>query len=279
MNRIDQLFREKTGEILSVYFTAGYPELDDTSTIIREIEKSGGDLVEVGMPFSDPLADGPVLQESNKIALENGMSLKKLFDQLNGIRDKVTMPIILMGYLNPVLQYGLEKFCKDCTRTGIDGVILPDLPLDVYIESFQGVFEKYGIHVVFLVTPQTSVERIRAIESASKGFLYLVTASSTTGIRGGISEEQIEYFKRIKGLNLRLPCLAGFGISSHETFKTVCRHTHGAIIGSAFVKHLGKGGDLKQNIRSFIEGIKTPLRKNSLFFYTPFWLGGFFYSL
>ncbi len=256
MNRIDRLFREKTGEILSIYFTAGYPELDDTSTIIGEIEKSGGDLVEVGIPFSDPLADGPVLQESNKIALENGMSLNKLFDQLNGIRDKVEMPIILMGYLNPVLKYGPERFCLDCNQAGIDGVILPDLPLDVYIESFREVFEKYGIHVVFLVTPQTSVERIRAIEDASKGFIYLVTASSTTGIRGGISEEQIEYFERIRDLNLKMPCLAGFGISSHETFKAVCQHTHGAIIGSAFVNHLGKGGDLKENIRSFIEAIK-----------------------
>jgi tryptophan synthase alpha chain len=257
MNRIDQLFREKTGEILSVYFTAGYPELDDTATIIEEIEKSGGDMVEVGIPFSDPLADGPVLQETNKIALKNGMSLKKLFDQLNGIREKVDMPIILMGYLNPVLRYGFEKFCEDCKRNGIDGVILPDLPLDVYIESYQEVFEKYGIHVVFLVTPQTSVERIRAIENTSKGFLYLVTASSTTGVKGGISEEQISYFNRIKSLNLKLPCLAGFGISSSETFKIVCEHTNGAIIGSAFVKHLGKGGDLKQNIKSFLEAIKN----------------------
>jgi len=257
MNRIDQLFREKDSDILSVYFTAGYPELNDTATIIEEIERSGGDLVEVGIPFSDPLADGPVLQETNKIALQNGMALKKLFDQLEGIRDKVKMPVILMGYLNPVLQYGIEKFCEDCKRVGVDGVILPDLPLDVYIESYQEVFEKNGIHVIFLVTPQTSIERIKVIESISRGFIYLVTASSTTGIKGGISGEQISYFNRIRDMNLGLPCLAGFGISSHETFKTVCQHTNGAIIGSAFVKHLGKEGDLKKNIKSFLEAIKN----------------------
>jgi tryptophan synthase alpha chain len=263
MNRIDRLFKEKEREILSVYFTAGYPALDDTVTIIKEIERSGGDLVEVGIPFSDPLADGPVLQETNKIALGNGMTLKKLFDQLEGIRDKVSIPVILMGYLNPVLQYGTGKFCEDCNRTGVDGVILPDLPLDVYMESFRETFEKYGIHVIFLVTPQTLVDRIRIIESVSKGFIYLVTASSTTGIRSGISEEQVNYFNRIKDFKLSLPCLAGFGISSHEMFKTVCGYVNGAIVGSAFVKHLGKGGDLQQNIHSFIEAIKKPHSKNS----------------
>jgi len=241
-----------------VYFTAGYPELNDTATIIEEIEKSGGDLVEVGIPFSDPLADGPLLQETNKIALQNGMTLKKLFDQLAGMRDNVNMPVIMMGYLNPVLQYGIEEFCEDCKRVGVDGVILPDLPLDVYIESYQEVFEKFGIHVIFLITPQTSEKRIRVIASISKGFIYLVTASSTTGVKGGISEEQISYFNRIRDMNLGLPCLAGFGISSHETFETVCQHSQGAIIGSAFVKNLGKEGDLKQNINSFMRAINTP---------------------
>jgi tryptophan synthase alpha chain len=256
MNRIDKLFREKEGGILSVYFTAGYPELDDTVTIIEEIEKGGGDLVEVGIPFSDPLADGPVLQETNRVALGNGMSLKKLFSQLKGIREKVGLPILLMGYLNPVLQYGVERFCRDCALTGVDGVILPDLPLDEFIGSYREIFKEHGIHVIFLVTPQTSVDRIRNIERVSSGFLYLVTASSTTGIKGGISDEQTNYFRRIRQMNLSLPCLAGFGISSHETFETVCKYTNGAIIGSAFVKHLGRRGDLKQNIHSFIGAIK-----------------------
>jgi len=166
------------------------------------------------------------------------------------------MPVILMGYLNPVLRYGVEQFCKDCVRTGVDGVILPDLPVDEYIRHYRTIFEKHGIHFIFLVTPQTPDERIREIEKVSKGFIYLVTASSTTGIRSGVSDEQIDYFRRIREMDLSLPCLAGFGISSHDTFETVCRYTDGAIIGSAFVKQLGRGGDLKQNIHSFIEAIK-----------------------
>ena len=256
MNRIDQLFREKKVGILSVYFTAGYPELEDTVTVIGEIEKGGGDLVEIGIPFSDPLADGPVLQETNRIALQNGMSLKKLFDQLEGIRDRVRLPIILMGYLNPVLKYGVEHFCRDCAMRGVDGVILPDLPPDEFMKSYREIFKEYGIYVIFLVTPQTTAERIREIERISGGFIYLVTASSTTGIREGITDEQINYFRRIREMNLTLPCLAGFGISSRETFKAMCEHTNGAIIGSAFAKQLGKAGDLKKNIHSFLEAIK-----------------------
>lgn len=255
MNRIDKLFHQKQKNILSIYFTAGHPRLDSTTEIIKALANEGVDLIEIGIPFSDPVADGPVIQQSSQVALENGMSLKLLFDQLKNIRQSVDIPLILMGYLNPVLQFGIEPFCKKCSEIGIDGTILPDLPLDIYLEEYKPVYEKYGIYNIFLATPQTSDERYRQLDAKSGGFLYMVAASSITGARKKFEKYQLDYFIRIKKLQLKLPRLIGFGISSKETFETACKYANGAIIGSAFVKALEQKGDLKENIREFLRTV------------------------
>lgn len=254
-NRINQLFQNKKENIFSVYFTAGYPQLEDTVGIIQALEKNGTDLIEIGMPFSDPVADGPVIQHSSTVALKNGMSIKKLFEQLATIRETVQIPLILMGYLNPVMQYGVENFCKKCQEVGIDGLILPDLPLSVYQEEFQSVFEKYGLHNVLLITPQTSDARIREIDEASNGFIYMVSTSSTTGVKSNVSDFNKDYFERVSQLNLKNPHLIGFGISNRETFENACQYASGAIIGSAFVKALEQEGTLEERISSFIKKI------------------------
>ncbi|MFC2114873.1 tryptophan synthase subunit alpha [Bacteroidota bacterium] len=256
MNRIDTLFTNKPTGVLSVYMTAGYPLLDDTVKVIHELAACGVDLVEIGMPFSDPLADGPVLQKCNQRALDNGMSLEILFEQISDIREKVDIPLILMGYLNPVLNYGLEKFCKKASDVGMDGVILPDLPLEEYEVRYRGIFEKYGLYMIFLITPQTSDERILQITNLSKGFLYMVSAASTTGIKQGIQAEQLDYYRRISDMDLPLPRLIGFGISSGESFRQACQHANGAIIGSAFMKYLSDEGNLPEKISVFIKGLE-----------------------
>lgn len=255
MNRIDTLFDEKPTGVLSVYLTAGYPKLDDTLTIIRELASNGVDMIEIGMPFSDPLADGPVLQDCNQKALENGMSLKILFEQIGTIRDSVQIPLILMGYMNPVLSFGYEKFCREASSAGIDGLILPDLPVDEYEKKYRDITEKSGLHMIFLITPQTAEERIRRIAGLSRGFLYMVSAASTTGAKKGFLPDQIDYFKRISAMQLPLPRLIGFGISSRETFAEACRYANGAIIGSAFMKALSEHGPLYKKISSFVEGL------------------------
>jgi tryptophan synthase alpha chain len=255
MNRIDKLFERKSSGILSVYMTAGYPNLKDTSIVIRELASNGVDLIEIGMPFSDPLADGPVLQECNQKALDNGMSLDVLFGQIEDIRESVDIPLILMGYLNPVLNYGFDRFCEKASSLGIDGMILPDLPLDEYEAGYKEICIKYGLHIIFLITPQTSKERIYRIASLSKGFLYMVSAASTTGVKSGFQPEQIEYFKRISEMQLPLPRLIGFGISSEQTFRQACRYANGAIIGSAFMKKLSGEGSLPQKISDFVKGL------------------------
>jgi tryptophan synthase alpha chain len=255
MNRIDQLFERKQKNILSIYFTAGHPRLDATVEIIKTLADEGADLIEIGIPFSDPVADGPVIQQSSQTALENGMSVKLLFDQLKNIRNVVDVPLILMGYLNPVLQYGIEPFCRKCAEIGIDGTILPDLPLDIYTHEFKPIFDRYGIHNIFLATPQTSDERYRELDATSGGFLYMVAASSITGTRKKFEKYQLEYFVRIKKLHLKLPRLIGFGISSADTFQTACKYANGAIIGSAFIKALEQKGDIKVNIREFVRSI------------------------
>jgi tryptophan synthase alpha chain len=256
MNRIDQLFQQRKNNILSVYFTAGHPELTSAVDILHELQTSGTDMVEIGMPFSDPLADGPVIQDSSSKALKNGMSIKLLFEQLKEIRKKVHIPLLLMGYINPVLQYGVEKFCKKCREVGIDGVILPDLPINEYQENFSRYFEENDIRFIFLITPQTSVERVRHIDSISKGFIYMVSSSSTTGAKGTIAEKQIEYFERIRSLNLKNPLAIGFGISNYETFQRACAYANGAIIGSAFVKMLNDTPDWKKGIGEFVKQVK-----------------------
>jgi len=257
MNRIDKLFREKTTNILSVYFTAGYPRLDSAIGIIRALAAAGADMIEVGMPFSDPIADGPVIQHSNEKALQNGMNLKLLFNQLNKIRDEVKIPLLLMGYLNPVMQFGIEDFCKQCMERGIDGVILPDLPPSIYTEEFLPVFNKYNLYNILLISPQSSVERISTIDNISHGFIYMVSSSSVTGSKDKFSDDQMSYFKRVSEMKLKNPCLIGFGISNRETFADTGKYARGGIIGSAFVNILGKSGNVTENISRFIKEIKS----------------------
>jgi len=258
MNKIDKLFKEKKNHILSIYFTAGFPQLQDTVTIIQELESNGVDMIEVGMPFSDPLADGPTIQHTSEVALKNGMSIKLLFDQLSKADlKKSKAATLLMGYLNPVLQYGMEKFCKDASALGIDGVILPDLPMQEYLDEYKPVFEKYGLKNVFLITPQTSEARIRFIDEHSNGFIYMVSSSSTTGAKGEIQNSQEDYFKRIQGMKLKNPTLIGFGISDAKTFEKACEYANGAIIGSAFVKALGEQQPVKEAIAGFIKKVSV----------------------
>lgn len=256
MNRIDKLFRERKNEILSVYFTAGYPNLDSTAGIIKALSDSGADMIEIGIPFSDPIADGPVIQQSNQKALQNGISLKLLFQQLSDIRDEVKIPLLLMGYLNPVMQFGIEKFCAQCERIGIDGVILPDLPPMVYLEEYLNIFDKFNLYNILLITPQSSKERIAYIDKISRGFIYMVSSSSVTGSREGFSDDQMSYFKRINEMKLENPCLIGFGISDHNTYMNASKFAAGGIIGSAFVRILGKEGDSIEVINKFINGIR-----------------------
>lgn len=253
MNKIDQLFRDKKN-VLSVYFTAGYPALEDTGLVLSELERSGVDLVEIGFPFSDPLADGPTIQQSSEKALENGMTVRHLFEQLRKV--KFGVPAILMGYLNPVLQFGVERFCEEASACGISGVILPDLPMDVYLKEYRSIFEKHDLRNIFLITPQTPEARIRQIDQASKGFIYMVSSYSTTGAKTGISDFQIDYFKRIQSMNLKNPLMVGFGIADKASFQTACQYASGAIIGSAFIKAISSPGDLKTNIHSFIKSIR-----------------------
>ncbi len=237
MNRINQKLQEDK-KLLSIYFTAGYPNLDDTVTIIQNLEKISVDMIEIGLPFSDPLADGPTIQESSTQALKNGMTSNLLFEQLKDIRETVNIPLIIMGYFNPILQYGVEAFCEKCQEVGVDGLIIPDLPVDVYNEQYKATFEKYGLINVFLITPQTSVERINYIDSISNGFIYMVSSASTTGAKVGFGDEQTNYFKRIADMKLKNAQIVGFGISNNETYKQATQYTKGAIIGSAFIKHL-----------------------------------------
>jgi len=241
MNRIQTKLKEDK-KLLSIYFTAAYPILDNTVSIIQNLEKSGVDMIEIGLPFSDPLADGPTIQASSTQALKNGMTTEVLFNQLKDIRSSVSIPLIIMGYFNPMLQYGVEAFCKKCREIGIDGLIIPDLPVDVYHEEYKAIFEKYGLINVFLITPQTSVERINYIDSISDGFIYMVSSASVTGSQSGFGKEQTSYFKRIADMNLNNPQIVGFGISNNETFKQATKFAKGAIIGSAFINHLTNDG-------------------------------------
>ncbi len=252
MNRITQKLQEDK-KLLSIYFTAGFPKLQDTVPIIKELEHSGVDMIEIGLPFSDPLADGPTIQESSTKALHNGMHTALLFDQLKDIRDHVSIPLILMGYFNPVLQYGVEAFCAKCQEIGIDGLILPDLPLAEYQEHYQPIFEKHGLINIFLITPQTSKERIKQIDQVSNGFIYMVSSASTTGAKQGFGVEQEQYFNRIASMKLKSPQIVGFGISNAATFNTATKSTQGAIIGSAFIKSLEKDG--VNGIHNFIKSI------------------------
>lgn len=257
MNRINSLFQQKKSNILNIYFTAGFPNLSDTTTILNALQEAGADIVEIGMPYSDPIADGPTIQDSNQVALENGMSLKVLFEQLQGIRETVSLPIVLMGYINPVIQFGIENFCKKCQEVGVDGLILPDLPMDEYVEDYAATFKKYGLLNTFLITPQTSEERIRKIDDNSDGFIYMVSSASITGSTSGVTDEMEAYFNRVNAMNLKNPTLIGFGIKDNATFSKACQYANGAIIGSQFVREVGKGGNLAENIKAYVESVRV----------------------
>jgi len=252
-NRITSKLKEDK-KLLSIYFTAGYPSLNDTVKIIEDLENNGVDMIEIGLPFSDPLADGPTIQESSTAALKNGMTTEILFSQLKDIRKTVSIPLIIMGYFNPMLQYGVEAFCKKCQEIGIDGLILPDLPLDVYQEEYEEIFKKHGLLNVFLITPQTSDDRIHQIDNASNGFIYMVSSASVTGSKSGFGQEQESYFERIAKMNLKNPQIVGFGIKDEETFKQATKTAKGAIIGSAFIKHLTANG--VDSISEFVNTIR-----------------------
>lgn len=254
MSRIKNLFEKTEKKLLSIYFTAGFPELNDTTRVLKQLEKDGVDLVEIGMPFSDPLADGPVIQESSQKALKNGMNLKTLFEQLKNCRDEVSIPIVLMGYLNPVMRFGLENFLRNCQEAGVDGVILPDLPLSEF-EKNKALFEQYGIAMIFLVTPETADERLKTIDLHTTGFLYAVSSSSTTG-KDQDWKKQDTYFKRLQNSKLQNPVLVGFGIKDKTSFQAATQYTDGAIIGTAFIKAIQKEGKLEDLISNFITEIR-----------------------
>jgi tryptophan synthase alpha chain len=252
MNRLQRLFQNKTKNILSIYYTAGYPNLNDTLKIAEALEKSGADFMEIGFPYSDPVADGPVIQASSKQSLDQGMTLQVLFDQLKDLRKTVTIPILLMGYVNPVLQYGVENFCKACAEIGVDGCIIPDLPMYEYEELYHNYFEEHGISNIFLVTPQTSEERIRKIDGLSNAFIYLLSSAATTGKNLDVSADARAYFSRIQAMNLTNPLMIGFGISDKKTFDSANEYASGAIIGSKFVKALAGEGDLEDKVKGFM---------------------------
>ncbi|MFL0682508.1 MAG: tryptophan synthase subunit alpha [Algoriphagus aquaeductus] len=255
MNRIHYLFNTKQDRVLSIYFTAGFPKLEDTIPVMEAIEAGGADIIEIGIPYSDPIADGPTIQDSNMIALENGMSMKKLFEQLKGFRAKVHLPVVLMGYLNPIMQFGMEEFCKKCKEVGVDGLIVPDLPMQQYLDEYKSLFDSYGLVNTFLISPQTSEKRIREIDENTDGFIYMVSSHSITGANADISEEQIAYFERVKAMNLKNPRLIGFGISDAQTFTTASKYSNGAIIGSAFIKTVKNSQNLNQDIQDYIQSV------------------------
>jgi tryptophan synthase alpha chain len=261
MNRIEELFKRKKERILNVYCTAGFPHLDSTLEVMKALQESGAGMIELGIPYSDPLADGPVIQQSNSVALINGMTIKKLFEQLKDLRKSPSLggvgeviPVLLMGYMNPVLQYGFEKFCADAASVGVDGLILPDLPEYEFENEYAVIIKKYGLDFVFLVTPETSIERIEKFDALSSGFLYAVSSSSTTGSDKNMSEVE-QYLEKLKGLQLRNPVLVGFGIKDKTTFELACNHASGAIIGSAYIKALEKSADIASDTRTFLTSI------------------------
>lgn len=255
MNRLHRLFEQKQERVLSIYFTAGFPQLEDTLPVMQALESAGADIIEIGMPYSDPIADGPTIQDSNMVALDNGMNMKKLFEQLQEMRQSISIPVVLMGYLNPIIQYGIEAFCKKCQDIGVDGLIVPDLPMQQYLDEYKRLFEDYGLSNTFLISPQTSENRIREIDEHSNGFIYMVSSQSITGAKSEISEEQIDYFKRVEAMNLRNARLIGFGISDKKTFTTASTYSNGAIIGSAFIKVLKDSKDLSKDIHTYIQSI------------------------
>jgi len=254
MNRIEEFFKKKQNKILNVYYTAGFPGLEDTLTVMKALEESGADMIELGMPYSDPLADGPVIQHSNTIALQNGMTIKKLFAQLQNFRKHISFPVLLMGYMNPILQYGFENFCVGAAAVGIDGLILPDLPEYEFESEYGAIIKKHGLDFVFLVTPETSDERVKRLDKLSSGFLYAVSSSSTTGKDKNMNDVAI-YLQKLKNLELKNPVLVGFGIKDKQTFQTACDNANGALIGTAFIKALESDANVERATKKFLNEI------------------------
>jgi tryptophan synthase alpha chain len=251
MNRIEELFKKKQNKIFSVYCTAGFPRLEDTLTVIKALEENGADMIELGMPYSDPLADGPVIQHSSMIALQNGMTVKKLFEQLRDFRREVSLPLLLMGYMNPLLQYGFEKFCADASAVGIDGLILPDLPEYEYETEYATIIKKYGLDFVFLVTPETSEERVKKLDALSNGFLYAVSSSSTTGKDKNMAGVTV-YLQKLKNFKLKNPVVVGFGIKDRQTLETACENANGVAVGTAFIKALESDSNVEKATKKFL---------------------------
>jgi tryptophan synthase alpha chain len=254
MNRIEELFSKKQNKILSVYCMAGFPQLEETLPVMKALQENRVEMIELGMPYSDPLADGPVIQHSSTIALRNGMTIKKLFEQIKNFRKNISIPVLLMGYMNPILQYGFEKFCSDASAVGIDGLILPDLPEYEFETEYGDIIKKHGLDFVFLVTPETSEERVKKLDALSNGFLYAVSSSSTTGRDKNMSDVKM-YLEKLKNLKLKNPVVVGFGIKDKQTFEAVCEHANGAIIGTAFIKILENSSDVKVSTKKFIESV------------------------
>ena len=263
MSRIQELFKQKKDHILNIYCTAGYPQLESTLPVMQALQDNGADLIELGMPYSDPLADGPVIQASSTIALANGMTIKKLFEQLKDMRQEggggsgvrsITVPVILMGYMNPVLQYGFEKFCADAKAVGVDGLILPDLPEHEFETEYGAIIKKYGLDFIFLVTPETSAERIKRLDGLSSGFLYAVSSSSTTGKDKDMSGVS-NYLQRLQEMKLNNPVLVGFGIKDKASFEAACQYADGAIIGTAFIQALENKEDVQAATKQFLNKV------------------------
>jgi tryptophan synthase alpha chain len=263
MSRIKNLFQKRINNVLNVYCTAGYPQLNSTIEVMKALQENGVDIIELGMPYSDPLADGPVIQQSSSVALANGMTIRILFEQLKNLRQSPSfggigevLPVILMGYMNPVLQYGFEKFCSDAAAVGIDGLILPDLPEHEFETEYGGIIKKYNLDFIFLVTPETSEDRIRKLDSLSTGFLYAVSSSSTTGSDKNMTDVKT-YLQKLKSLKLKNPVLVGFGIKDKATFETACENANGAIIGTAYIKALSGSGNIADITHKFLESVKV----------------------
>jgi len=261
MNRIDKLFKEKSENILNIYFTAGFPKLESTITILEELSRSKVDLIEIGMPYSDPLADGPTIQNSGQQALKNGMTMAHLFKQIESAREKVDTALILMGYFNQVMQYGEEEFFRKAKAIGVDGLILPDMPLHIYESHYRDLFEELDLGISFLISPQTDAARIKKIDELSRGFIYMVSSASITGAKKGIDNSQIAYFKRIKNMKLTKPTLIGFGISDNESYTKACEFANGAIIGSAFIKAIQNENPIEENVVNFVKNIRLQSKK------------------
>ena len=257
MNRITQLFEMKKTGILSVYFTAGYPALNDTLGILSALQTNGIDMVEIGIPFSDPMADGPVIQGATMQALQNGMSLRLLFEQLKDMRHTIRIPVILMGYLNPVMQYGFERFCQSCKDAGVDGVIIPDLPFADYLADYKDIADRYDIKIIMLISPETSEERIRLIDEHTNGFIYMVSSASITGVQNRFSGTVQAYFQRVRSMNLKNPQLIGFGISNQETFQAAMANASGAIVGSKFIELLDKNIDTEVSVTDLLKSLNN----------------------